>query len=364
MATMGRPKETPVLSIDERATLERWAKRPLSAQSLASRSRIVLASATGSSDLQVAADEGVDDATVRKWRTRFLKKRLEGLTDEPRPGVTRSITDDAVEALIVKTLDTKPVGATHWSTRSMAQATGMTQSAVSRIWRSFGLKPHLSDTFKLSNDPFLVEKVRDVVGLYLNPPEAAVVLCADEKTGIQALDRTAPILNMRPGNNPERQTHDYVRNGTTNLFAALDVASGKVITKMGDRHRAVEFRTFLNLINKSVPQELQVHLILDNVSTHKAPEIKRWLLRNPRFHLHFTPTYSSWMNLVERWFAELTTKWLRRGTHYSVPHLETSINHWIQTWNENPRPFIWHKTADEILESLARYCQRISDSGH
>jgi transposase len=231
MATMGRPKETPVLSIDERATLERWAKRPLSAQSLASRSRIVLASASGSSDLQVAADEGVDDATVRKWRTRFLKKRLEGLTDEPRPGVTRSITDDAVEALIVKTLDTKPVGATHWSTRSMAQATGMTQSAVSRIWRSFGLKPHLSDTFKLSNDPFLVEKVRDVVGLYLNPPEAAVVLCADEKTGIQALDRTAPILNMRPGNNPERQTHDYVRNGTTNLFAALDVASGKVITK-------------------------------------------------------------------------------------------------------------------------------------
>jgi transposase len=353
-----------VLTEVERETLERWARRPLSPQSLAARARIVLAAGAGTPDSQIASAEHVDPATVRKWRTRFLARRLDGLVDEPRPGAPRSISDDDVEAVIVRTLDTKPADATHWSTRSMAAATGMTQTAVSRIWRSFGLKPHLVDTFKLSNDPLLVEKVRDVVGLYLNPPEAAVVLCADEKTGIQALDRTAPVFNLRPGDSPERRTHDYVRNGTTNLFAALDIASGNVITKMGQQHRAIEFRNFLNLINRSVPAELDVHLILDNVSTHKAPEIKRWLIRHPRFHLHFTPTYSSWMNLVERWFAELTMKWLRRGTHHSIAELETSINQWITTWNQNPRPFIWHKTADEILASLARYCERISDSGH
>ena len=353
----------------ERETLERWARRPLSPQSLASRSRIVLASATGVTDQGIAATQCVNVATVRKWRTRFIAKRLDGLVDEARPGAPRTIGDDAVEALIVKTLDSKPgvdehgVAATHWSTRSMAAATGMTQTAVSRVWRAFGLKPHLVDTFKLSNDPLFVEKVRDVVGMYLNPPEAALVLCVDEKTGIQALDRTAPILNLRPGDSPERQSHDYVRNGTTNLFAALDVASGKVITSISDQHRAIEFRAFLNKINRTVPAELDVHLVLDNVST-KAPEIKKWLIRHPRFHVHFTPTYSSWMNLVERRFAELTMKWLRRGTHHSAADLESSIDHWISTWNDNPRPFVWHRTADEILEKLARYCERISTSGH
>ena len=364
MGTRGRPKQTPVLSVEERAALERWAKRPLSPQSLASRSRIVLAAASGVADNTIAAELRVDVSTVRKWRTRFIAKRLDGLVDEQRPGAPRKITDDLVEAVIVKTLDSKPVNATHWSTRSMSEASGMTQTAVSRIWRAFGLKPHLVDTFKLSNDPLFIEKVRDVVAMYINPPEAAVVLCVDEKTGIQALDRTAPILNLRPGDSPTRPTHDYIRNGTTNLFAALDVASGKVITKMGPQHRAVEFRAFLNQINRSVPADLDVHLILDNVSTHKTPEIKRWLLRHPRFHVHFTPTYSSWMNLVERLFAELTMKWLRRGTHHTVADLETSIDQWINTWNDNPRPFIWHRTADEILEKLSRYCDRINDSGH
>jgi transposase len=245
----------------------------------------------------------------------------------------------------------------------MAEATGLSQSGVSRIWRAFGLKPHLVDTFKLSPDPLFVEKVRDIVGLYVNPPEAALVLCVDEKTQIQALDRTSPVLPLRPGL-PERRTHDYVRGGTTNLYAALDVASGHVIADMTERHRAVEFRRFLNLINRSVPEDLDVHLVIDNVSTHKTPEIKKWLLRHPRFHLHFTPTYSSWMNLVERWFAELTNKWLRRGTHRSTKELESSIGDWIDRWNDEPKPFVWHKSADEILDTLATYCARISDSGH
>ena len=275
----------------------------------------------------------------------------------------RSITDDDVEALIVATLEQTPTDATHWSTRSMAKATGMSQSAVSRIWRAFGLKPHLVDSFKLSPDPQFVEKVRDVVGLYLNPPEGALVLCVDEKTQIQALDRTAPVLPLRPGL-PERRTHDYVRGGTTNLYAALDIASGQVITDMTERHRALEFRAFLNLINRSVPDDLDVHVVVDNSSTHKTPEIHRWLLRHPRFTLHFTPTYSSWMNLVERWFAELTNKWLRRGTHRSTKELEASIKYWIETWNEEPKPFVWHKSADEILDTLATYSARISDSRH
>ncbi len=301
--------------------------------------------------------------TTRKWRKRFVSARLEGLHDEPRPGAPRTIDDDDVETVIVKTLEETPSDATHWSTRSMAKATGMSQSAVSRIWRAFGLKPHLVDTFKLSPDPLFVEKVRDIVGLYLNPPEGALVLCVDEKTQVQALDRTSPVLPLRPGL-PERRTHDYVRHGTTNLYAALDVASGQVIADMTDRHRAQEFRRFLNLINRSVPEHLEVHLVVDNVSTHKTPEIKRWLVRHPRFHLHFTPTYSSWINLVERWFAELTTKWLRRGTHRSTKELEASINDWIGHWNEEPKPFVWHKSADEILTTLAGYCERISASGH
>jgi len=265
--------------------------------------------------------------------------------------------------VIVKTLEQTPTDATHWSTRSMAKATGMSQSAISRIWRAFGLKPHLVDSFKLSPDPQFVDKVRDIVGLYLNPPEGALVLCVDEKSQIQALDRTQPVLPLRPGL-PERRTHDYVRHGTTNLYAALDVTSGQVIADLTDRHRAQEFRSFLNLINRSVPDDLDVHVVVDNSSTHKTPEIKRWLLRHPRFTLHFTPTYSSWLNLVERWFAELTNKWLRRGTHRSTKELERAILDWTDSWNDDPRPFVWHKSADEILDTLATYCARISDSGH
>lgn len=353
-----------VLSDDERETLERWARRPKSAQALALRCRIVLACAEGGHVIEVAQRVGVDPHTVGKWRRRFLADRLEGLHDEPRPGTPRTVSDDDVEAVIVKTLEETPVDATHWSTRSMAKATGMSQSAVSRIWRAFGLKPHLVDTFKLSPDPLFVDKVRDIVGLYINPPDGALVLCVDEKTQVQALDRTAPVLPLPPGL-PERRTHDYERHGTTNLYAALDVASGHVIADMTERHRAEEFRRFLNLINRSVPEDLDVHLVVDNVSTHKTPEIKRWLLRHPRFTLHFTPTYSSWINLIERWFAELTTKWLRRGTHRSTKELEASIAHWVDQWNEDPKPFVWHKSADEILETLATYCQRMtSDSGH
>jgi transposase len=363
MARVGRPTVEVVLTDEERATLQRWARRPKSAQALALRCRIVLACEGDVTNGEVAAQLGVAKATVGKWRRRFAEFRLDGLSDEPRPGVPRSISDDDVERLVVKTLEETPADATHWSTRSMAKATGMSQSAVSRIWRAFGLKPHLVETFKLSPDPLFIEKVRDVVGLYLNPPDAALVLCVDEKTQIQALDRTAPVLPLRPGL-PERRTHDYVRGGTTNLYAALDIASGQVIADMTDQHRAIEFRKFLNLINRSVPDDLDVHLVVDNVSTHKTPEIHRWLLRHPRFHLHFTPTYSSWLNLVERWFAELTTKWLRRGTHRSTKELVASINEWIDRWNEDPKPFVWHKSADEILDSLAAYCARISDSGH
>lgn len=363
MAQRGRPKRELVLSDDERETLERWARRPKTAQALALRCRIVLACAEGGSNIEVAARLGVNDDTVGRWRNRFIDRRVDGLHDEPRPGKPRTITDDDVERVIVKTLEETPANATHWSTRSMAAATGMSQTSVSKIWRAFGLKPHRVDEFKLSPDPQFIEKVHDIVGLYLNPPDAAVVLCVDEKTQIQALDRTAPILPLIPGT-PERRTHDYKRNGTTNLYAALDVASGQVITDMTARHRAEEFRRFLNLIDKTVPEHLEVHVVLDNVSTHKTPSIQRWLLRHPRFTLHFTPTYSSWLNLVERWFAELTTKWLKRGTHHSVRDLVASIRTWVTNWNDDPKPYVWHKTADEILDSLASYCRRISDSGH
>jgi transposase len=352
-----------VLTAEERAVLERWARRPKSAQALALRCRIVLAAADGETSRDIAARLGCTASTVGKWRGRFAQRGLDGLHDEPRPGKPRSISDDDVERVIVKTLEDKPANATHWSTRSMAAATGMSQSAVSRIWRAFGLKPHQSEAFKLSPDPQFIDKVRDIVALYLNPPEAAVVLCVDEKSQIQALDRTAPVLPMMPGV-AERRTHDYVRNGTTNLYAALNVASGQVITDMTSRHRAEEFRRFLNLIDKTVPADLDVHVVLDNSSTHKTPSIQRWLVRHPRFTLHFTPTYSSWLNLVERWFAELTTKWITRGTHRSVRELVASIRTWITNWNDEPKPFTWHKSADEILDSLAAYCQRISDSGH
>jgi transposase len=352
-----------VLSDEERETLERWARRPKSAQALALRCRIVLECAEGGHNTEVAERLRIHRSTVNKWRARFQALRLDGLHDEPRPGQPRKITDDDVERVIVKTLEEQPVDATHWSTRSMAAATGLNQTAISRIWRAFGLKPHLVEHFKLSPDPLFIDKVRDIVGLYLNPPDAAVVLCVDEKSQIQALDRSAPVLPLMPGV-PERQTHDYVRNGVTNLYAALDVASGNVIADLTPRHRAEEFIKFLNLINRSVPDGLAVHVIVDNSSTHKTPAVQRWLVRHPRFTLHFTPTYSSWLNLVERWFAELTAKWIKRGTHRSVKELVASIRTWITNWNDNPKPFVWHKTADQILENLANYCQRINDSGH
>jgi len=363
MASAGRPKTALVLSDDERDTLERWSRRHTSAQALAMRCRIVLACCEGGTDVEVAERLGLHRDTVGKWRRRFMQRRLDGLHDEPRPGAPRQISDEDVERVIVTTLESQPANATHWSTRSMAATTGMSQSAISRIWRAFGLKPHQTESFKLSPDPLFIDKVRDIVALYLNPPEAAVVLCVDEKSQIQALDRTAPVLPLMPGV-PERRTHDYVRHGVTNLYAALDVASGQVIADLTARHRAEEFRRFLNLIDRSVPQHLQVHVVVDNSSTHKTPTIQRWLTRHPRFSLHFTPTYSSWLNLVERWFAELTSKWLKRGTHRSTRELIAAIRTWIEDWNDNPRPFVWHKTADEILDSLAAYCSRISDSGH
>ncbi len=363
MGQRGTPIREVALSRDERETLERWARRHTSAQALATRCRIVLACEEGGHNGAVAERLGLSITTVRKWRNRFIEHRLDGLHDEPRPGKPRTISDDDVERVIVATLEQKPTNATHWSTRSMADVTGMSQSAVSRIWRAFGLKPHLVDSFKLSPDPLFVEKVHDIVGLYLNPPDAAVVVCVDEKTQVQALDRTAPIFPMIPGT-PARQTHDYRRNGTTNLYAALNVASGHVITTTTARHRAVEFIKFLNIIDAEIPAGLAVHLVIDNVSTHKTPAVQRWLVRHPRFTFHFTPTYSSWLNLVERWFAELTNKWLKRGTHHSVRELVASIRTWVTNWNDNPKPFVWHKTSDEILDTLANYCRRISDSGH
>ena len=359
---MGKRAEI-VLTDEEREVLERWARRPKTSQALALRCRIVLAAANGEQSKDIAARLGCTPSTVGRWRGRFATLGLNGLHDEPRPGKPRTISDSDVERVIVKTLEEQPANATHWSTRSMAQATGMSQTAISRIWRAFGLKPHQAESFKLSPDPQFIDKVRDIVGLYLNPPDAAVVLCVDEKSQIQALDRTAPVFPLMPGV-AERRTHDYVRNGTTNLYAALDVASGQVIANMTPRHRAEEFRRFLNLIDKSVPAHLGVHVVLDNSSTHKTPSIQRWLLRHPRFTLHFTPTYSSWLNLVERWFAELSTKWIKRSTHRSVRDLVGSIRTWITGWNDDPKPFVWHKTADEILDSLASYCQRINDSGH
>jgi transposase len=351
------------LSGEERAQLESWARRHSSAQALALRSRIVLLAADGLNNTEIAERLGVHRPMVRKWRGRFAEHRLEGLTDEPRPGQPRKITDAQIEEVIVKTLESTPKDATHWSTRSMAKEVGLTQSAVYRIWKAFGLQPHRQETWKLSKDPQFIAKVRDVVGVYLNPPERAVVLCVDEKSQIQALDRTAPTLPMLPGT-PQRATHDYKRAGTSSLYAALDLTTGKVIGRLHARHRAIEFKQFLQTLDREVPAELEVHLVLDNSSTHKTPAIQRWLLAHPRFVLHFTPTSSSWLNLVERWFAELTAKKLRRGAHRSVRQLNSDIRAWIYTWNENPRPYVWTKTADQILESIASYCNRINETRH
>jgi transposase len=354
MGERGRPRQPLSVTDEERVVLTRWSRRPKSPHSVAQRARIVLLAADGLSNVAVADKVGVNQATVVKWRKRFIERRLDGLLDEPRPGAPRTIDDEQVEAVVVRTLEEKPTDATHWSTRDLAKKVGMSPSSVGRIWRAFGLKPWQTDTFKLSEDPQFIDKVRDVVGLYLNPPDKAVVLCVDEKTQIQALDRTQPILPMRPGQ-VERRTHDYRRNGTIDLFAALNVATGEVIHQMRPQHRAIEFRKFLDAIDNAVPAELEVHVVLDNASTHKTPAINKWLLHHPRFTFHFTPTSSSWLNLVERWFAELTNRKLRRSAHRDVKQLVADLRAWIARWNDDPRPFVWHKTADQILNSLATY---------
>ena len=324
---------------------------------LARRARVILSSAAGLSNQEVAKKLRVCPGMVVKWRRRFLKTRLEGLYDEPRPGAPRRVSDEQVEQVIIQTLETTPQGETHWSTRGLAQATGLSRMTISRIWQAFGLQPHRSETFKLSPDPLLIDKVRDIVGLYLNPPEHALVFCVDEKSQIQALDRTQPLLPIRPGQ-VERRTNDYQRHGTTSLFAALELKSNRVIGQLHRRHRSLEFRQFLDLIEAQVPATLDVHIILDNYGTHKTTLIRNWFAKRPRFHLHFTPTYGSWLNLVERWFAELTNKRIRRGVFRSVRELEAAIRQYIEVHNEDPTPFVWTKTADQILDSIARYARR------
>jgi transposase len=305
----------------------------------------------------------VSRQTVIKWRKRFIERRLGGLLDEPRPGAPRKIRDEQIKAIVTQTLESTPRGATHWSTRSMAEACGLSHASVQRIWKAFGLQPHRVDTFKLSTDPLFVEKVRDIVGLYMNPPERALVLSVDEKSQIQALNRTQPVLPMQPGQ-PERRSHDYIRHGTTTLFAALDTATGRVIGECHRRHRATEFRKFLDTIDKSVPADLDVHIIMDNYGTHKTVMIRNWFAKRPRFHAHFTPTSSSWINMVERFFAALTEKQIRRGIHRSTQQLEKSIREYLKIQNESPKPFCWTKSADDILASVVRFCQRTSVTGH
>ncbi|MGW9136440.1 IS630 family transposase [Streptomyces sp. NPDC055681] len=355
----GRHKPDLVLSEAERAELTCWARRAKTAQFLAMRAKIVLRCAEGGTNKEVAAELGIAHATVNRWRSRFITLRLDGLTDEPRPGRPPSVLLDQVEDVLVATLESVPGKDTHWSRASMAKHSGLSKSTVGRIWKKFDLKPHLQDSFKLSTDPQFVAKVVDVVGLYHHPPEKAVVLCVDEKSQIQALDRSQPVLPMMPGM-PERRTHDYYRHGITSLFAAFNIADGTVISELHRRHRAIEFKKFLIRIDKAVPTGLDVHLVCDNYATHNTAEIKTWLGKHPRFHVHFTPTGSSWMNQVERWFGLLTDKLIRRGVHTSVKALEKDITAWIDTWNDNPKPFTWTKTADEILKSLADYLTKIS----
>jgi transposase len=363
MPREGRPKAVLVLTDAERDQLRRWARRRKSSQALALRSRIVLGCAAGLNNKQVAAREGVSQPTVGKWRARFVELRLDGLDDDPRPGRPPSITADQVEDLVVATLESTPANATHWSRASMAKRSGLSKSSIGRIWRAFELKPHRVDGFKLSNDPLFVDKVFDIVGLYLNPPEAAVVLCVDEKSQVQALARSQPAFPMMPGM-PEKRTHDYVRHGTTSLFAAFNTADGTVISSLHRRHRTIEFKKFLTKIDAEVPADLDVHLVCDNYGTHKSPAIRTWLAAHPRFHIHYTPTYSSWINQVERWFGHLTEQLLQRSDHRSVQALEKDIRAWVKAWNEDPRPFIWTKGAEEILASLGRLLKRINGAGH
>jgi transposase len=357
---LGRPNIALILTDEERVRLDALAHRSRTAPQLARRARIILACAEGADNKVVAKRLRMSQTTVCKWRGRFVRTRLDGLYDEPRPGAPRQVSDDQIEQVIVRTLEETPRGATHWSSRGMAKASGLGRTTVQQIWRAFGLQPHRSETFKLSNDPLLIEKVRDIVGLYMNPPEHAVVFCVDEKSQIQALDRTQPLLPMRPGP-VERHTHDYKRHGTTTLFAALNVKTAKLVTEFHRRHRSVEFRQFLDAVDAAVPKKLAVHLIMDNYGTHKTALIRNWLAKRPRFHVHFTPTYGSWLNLVERWFAELTNKQLRRGAHRSVAQLETAIREFIEAHHANPKPFTWTKTADQILANMARFAQRTLD---
>lgn len=362
----GRPKAPLIVSDDDRQALLRWTKRSKTSNALAQRARIILRCAEGADEVPnsvVAKELGLTDATVSKWRSRYIARGLAGLLDEERCGAPRRISDQKVEEVITKTLESLPGDATHWSTRSMAAAVGLSDHSIARIWHAFGLQPHRVESFKLSNDPQFIEKVRDIVGLYLNPPINALVLCVDEKAQIQALDRTQPILPLAPGV-AERRTHDYRRHGTTSLFAALNVATGQVIGQLHRRHRSDEFLSFLRRMETEVPADLDVHLIMDNYGTHKTQQIRDWLARHPRFHIHFTPTYSSWINQVERWFAALTEKQIRRGTHRSVRELETAIKLYLATYNADPRPFVWVKTADQILKSIERFCLRTSLAGH
>ena len=359
----GRPKAALVLSAVEREQLTALTLRRKTAQALALRARLILSCAEGIENQAVAARHQVTQQTVSKWRGRFVKLRLDGLLDAPRPGPPRTIDDAQVEAVVARTLETLPAGATHWSTRRMAEAMGMTQGAIHRIWRAFGLQPHRQETFKLSTDPLFIDKVRDIVGLYLDPPVKALVLCVDEKSQIQALDRTQPILPLAPGI-AERRTHDYARHGTTTLFAALDIATGTVIGEMHRRHRSGEFLQFLRTIEANVPPDQEVHLVMDNYGTHKTAAIRNWFARHPRFHVHFTPTSASWLNQVERWFAALTDQYIRRGTHRSTRQLEQAIKHYLALNNANPKPFTWTKSADDILASIKRFCMRINKSGH
>lgn len=359
----GRPKKALVLSDDERLKLELMARRPKSTQQLALRARIVLACASGKNNEQVAREVGVWGVTVAKWRERFRVKRLAGLLDEPRVGAPRKVSDAQVEEVVTRTLETTPRHGTHWSRRQMAKVVGFSPDTIGRIWRAFGLKPHLVETFRLSPDPQFIEKTRDIVGLYMNPPENAVVLCFDEKSQMQALERTQPLLPMRSGQ-VERRAHDYLRHGTTALFAALDVKTGKVIHDCHRRHRAVEFVRFLERIEARVPSRQEIHLVLDNLSTHKTPRVKRWLLKHPRFHLHFTPTYSSWLNLVERLFAELQQRALSRGSFSCVTALEQAAADYLDDRNQHPQPFVWTADADLVIQRVQRNCERTSRPGH